>query len=514
MTRTARTALMVALACLASAACSAILDLQPPPTPAPAGLSGDDSGLMLEASPGDAGLAVTCLDLDAADPDGRTGSAATYSALDESGDAAAGPWAFYDLATNRAAQGFSGGAFDGRYVYLAPDLHSDVTRLDTAADGGFAQPGSWSVFDVASLSDAGAGPSYFSGATFDGRFVYFVPRGATGVPDGRVVRFDSTGTFKDSAAWSTFDTLSLVLDGGAATKGFSGAGFDGRYVYLVPNNNGSPDGRVVRFDTTVPEAGAPGDAGRADAGDGGDAGGVSNGGASVFGSPALWSTFDVSSLNPSATGFFGAAFDGTFMYLVGSFNGGVGNAGNSGITARVRVLGGFTNPASWSTFDMTTFNGDAVGFAGAAFDGHYLYFVPCLRGVVLRLDTTSNQPTSVSAWSAYDLSRVVPIPDGGSLTYATAAFDGRFVYLVPSAPAASGFAVVARYDTRSTFNADCAWSTVDLTRLNPGAINYVGAVFDGQYVYLVPHGNGVVARFSAKTPPSRPNLPAFHGSFY
>jgi hypothetical protein len=42
---------------------------------------------------------------------------------------------------------------------------------------------------------------------------------------------------------------------------------------------------------------------------------------------------------------------------------------------------------------------------------------------------------------------------------------------------------------------------------------YRGAVFDGEYVYLVPSGRSVVTRFDAKSPPGMPGLPAFHGSF-
>jgi hypothetical protein len=38
-------------------------------------------------------------------------------------------------------------------------------------------------------------------------------------------------------------------------------------------------------------------------------------------------------------------------------------------------------------------------------------------------------------------------------------------------------------------------------------------VFDGQYVYFVPHSGSTVARFDAKTPPSLPSLPAHFGSF-
>ena len=48
---------------------------------------------------------------------------------------------------------------------------------------------------------------------------------------------------------------------------------------------------------------------------------------------------------------------------------------------------------------------------------------------------------------------------------------------------------------------------------------FQGSVFDGRYLYLVPYWtggsySGNVFRFDAKTPPSMPNLPAFHGSFF
>ncbi len=107
---------------------------------------------------------------------------------------------------------------------------------------------------------------------------------------------------------------------------------------------------------------------------------------------------------------------------------------------------------------------------------------------------------------------LIPSDAGTTLPqFAGATFDGRFVYLVPSTP---GFGVAARYDTLSTFASDCAWSTVDLTQLDPAASFYFGAVFDGQYVYFVPRGTALVARFDAKAPPSLPKLPAYNGSFY
>ena len=61
---------------------------------------------------------------------------------------------------------------------MAPATSGLVTRLDTAATGGFKRAASWSTFDVATIGGARAGA--FSGALFDGRYVYFVPHGAGG----------------------------------------------------------------------------------------------------------------------------------------------------------------------------------------------------------------------------------------------------------------------------------------------------------------------------------------------
>ena len=81
-----------------------------------------------------------------------------------------------------------------------------------------------------------------------------------------------------------------------------------------------------------------------------------------------------------------------------------------------------------------------------------------------------------------------------------------------------GTTVLVRYDTFSSFDAPCAWTTFDLADVGiaAGLSDYYGAaVFDGQYLYLVPHNKQVPAlRFQAKTPASMPDLRAFHGSFY
>jgi hypothetical protein len=504
--RSSTRAFLVVLAGVAAVACSAILGLEPPPA-AP-----DDAGTAdasfdaggLDAGVFDTGTAPPlCVDLDA----GEGGSA--YAPLADP----PGGWAFFDTATiaARVAQ-FAGGTFDGRYVYLAPSTNGVVARVDTSAPGGFTLSGSWSTFDTATLPNDAGGPRAYSGAAFDGRYVYFVPHASVATYGGVVARFDSTADFANAASWSTFDMSSLGADGGASPKGFAGATSDGRYLYFVPDvDDGGPNGRVVRFDSTPVDSGAK-DAGLLPLPDAGlgDAGLLTLPSLSPFANGNLWSAFDVSTTNDAATGFVGAAFDGTSVYFVPYDNGGPVNGGLSSILARYRTDGGFGAAGSWASLDMTTVNGEAVSFAGAAYDGRYVYFVPHSRGVAVRFDTRAAKFNAQSAWSAYDIGRVA-VEAGASLAFYGAAFDGRFVYYVPSA---AGFGTVVRYDTLATFGADCAWSSVDLTQVNPDAAGYTGAVFDGEFLYLVPHANGIVARFDAKSPAAMPALPAFHGSFY
>jgi hypothetical protein len=51
----------------------------------------------------------------------------------------------------------------------------------------------------------------------------------------------------------------------------------------------------------------------------------------------------------------------------------------------------------------------------------------------------------------------------------------------------------------------------DTTKVHPKAAGFGTSVFDGRYLYLA---GGVIARFDAKSPASRPCLPSFFGSFY
>jgi hypothetical protein len=121
-----------------------------------------------------------------------------------------------------------------------PHVKTIATRFDTQG-GSFTSKTPWSTFDISTVapaSDAGA-PS-FSGAGFDGRFVYYVP-----ALTGGVVRYDTWSAFTDSCAWSSHD-ISLDVAGAVS---YYGAVYDGQYLYLVPKGTW-----VARFDTKTPNA--------------------------------------------------------------------------------------------------------------------------------------------------------------------------------------------------------------------------------------------------------------------
>jgi hypothetical protein len=161
----------------------------------------------------------------------------------------------------------------------------------------------------------------------------------------------------------------------------------------------------------------------------------------------------------------------------------------------------FSSASSWTAFDPNPPSGG--GYAGAVFDGRYVYFVPYYanftsHGEVLRYDTTLPY-TSQSSWSAFDpgSNGVGTDPDA----YWGVVFDGRYVYFAPewdstsTNPAGGEHGEVLRYDTMGLFDAPASWKTYD-----PGANGvgndpdgYRGVLSDGRYLYFVPYYNGVAS---------------------
>jgi hypothetical protein len=403
-------------------------------------------------------------------PDAEDG---VYHRLDEKSF-----WSSFDLAAARAAiaGGYAGGAFDGRYVYFVPygnGASGLVTRFDTT--GAFTSAAAWSTFELLGLNANAAG--YFGGAFAKGS-VYLAPYyrqydAAAAAINGTVGAFNTAGALDAASAWSFFDTKTAL----GSPSGFNGNGFDGRFVYFAPFVDGTGfHGKVARYDTQVP-----------------------------LDASTSWTSFDVSTVAANAKGFIGTIFDGRYVYFIPHASAsGVYN----GTTARFDTLGTFISSASWQTFDITSLNVNARGFFGGAFDGRYVYYVPALNdidnAIVARFDTTAAGLKTASAWQLFSLASVSP----NARSFYGAAFDGRYVYLVPNG--ASG-ALVTRYDTRAPFSEATSWSTFDLAAVDAGSRGFRGAVFDGRYVYFVPMSGSVVMRFDAREPAAMPS--GYSGSF-
>jgi len=336
----------------------------------------------------------------------------------------------------------------------------DTTTCTTPATTYSALNASWDTFDVASVTAAAHG---YAGGVFDGRYVYLVPHDNGQGLHGLVARYDSQAPFGSASAWTTFDVASV----NAKAMGFAHGAFDGRYLYLTPSGNGYL-GTIARYDTQA-----------------------------AFDNANSWSTLDLATLAPTAHGFGAIAFDGQYIYLIQERDG-TQLYPPGGLVARFDTSGPFTSAGSWSFFDVTTVSQYAGYFFGSAFDGRFLYLVPDSGGAIARYDTHAAFGAA-SSWSTFTTSAFSTRFFGG-------AFDGRYVYFVPSYDAqGAGLGVIARYDTTGTFTSSTAWSTFDVSTVNASAKGYRGAVFDGRYLFFVPYYNapnyhGFVARYDTQAP--------------
>lgn len=302
-------------------------------------------------------------------------------------------------------------------------------------------------------------------------------------------------------SFNTFDAYDAGKTSGLDTTGFLGAVFDGRYVYFSPQHDTRRrHGKVLRYDTH----------GR-------------------FDDPKSWTGYDAEKTSGLNTkGFYGAAFDGAYVYFVPrtdgqeyhtralrydtrqeftsssaweAFDAGLGishqgggfdgryvyfapGAGNKGVAGdKIRMIrydtqAAFTNRASWSTFDANRIAGlETADYDGVAFDGRYVYFVPIRTGAVLRYDTT--QPfAETNSWRAYNAAPLKMKMCVGSV------FDGAYLYFV----AYDNYAIV-RYNTRLPFEKDASWSAYDVRQtagISPFGFGYDGGFYDGRFVYFVP----------------------------
>jgi hypothetical protein len=344
---------------------------------------------------------------------------------------AASSWEAYDPHPPSGGGGYSEGAFDGRYVYFAPHDNGvislgEVLRFDTTQPFPFNNPSSWQAFDP-SQNGVGTSPKGYWGALFDGRYVYFAPEWQRTIGEhGEVLRYDTTLPFTAPSSWRTYDPGANGV--GTDPDGYKGIITDGTFIYFVPYYNGTAShGEVLRYDPGLP-----------------------------FNSPTAWTTYTPANFGVGniAKGFEGAVSDGHYIYFVPSYSGN-GPGAYHGEVLRYDPSLPFNVPSSWAAFDPGS-NGvgmDPDGYNGAIFDGRYIIFAPSNNGSgphaeVLLYDTTLPF-NSAGSWMTFD-----PAAQGVGTNprgFAGAVYDGRYIYFVPdrnSSGLTGPHDEVLRYDTR------------------------------------------------------------------
>ena len=371
--------------------------------------------------------------------------------------------AFYDLTQGgtQSVAGFCGGVFDGRYIYYVPytnvAFHGTVVRYDTTSS--FAAANSYAVYNLQQLNSFAKG---FWGGLYDGRYVYFSPFGGNTV----FTRYDTAYSFTASTSYSIVD-LSSITPGRIR---FTGGAFDGRYIYLSP---GAPRGTninvtIVRYDTTL-----------------------------SFIATSSYSVFDTSLIDASRVQYFGAIFDGRYIYFPPCDD---SSYSNSGSVARYDTTLPISAADSYDVFNLTAVATTCRGYQGGVFDGRYIYYipnsVPVLNPIMfVRYDTI--QPFgSVGSYTAFNLLSVDPSNLGQQ---AGAVFDGRYIYFGHD-QTSGGFAkgTIIRYDITRPFNLSSSYTCFCVNQ----NVTFKGPVYDGRYVYFPPAdlssgASGTIVRIDA-----------------
>lgn len=308
---------------------------------------------------------------------------------------------------NPESASFSAASFDGRYIYLASLYNGTrygglITRYDTTAP--LDDPASYTIFDTTSINDLSRG---IGSIIFDGRYMYFLAGYAGALRGGYVgiiTRYDTTASFTDPAAYSTFNAT--TLDSNA--KGMFYNVFDGRYIYFLPSTGGNK--KIMRYDTQAP-----------------------------FESADSYSFFDTNAVSTDLLYLGGGVYDGKYVYFTPTTN------ASSSVVLRYDTTRNFTESASYAVYNMADANAKAGAYASSVFDGRYIYYIPSINleghlGLVTRYDTLApfTDPTS---YSFFDLTGINSLYKG----FGGAAFDGRYIYMAHNDVNHEGYMV--RYDT-------------------------------------------------------------------
>jgi hypothetical protein len=200
-----------------------------------------------------------------------------------------------------------------------------------------------------------------------------------------------------------------------------------------------------------------------------------------FRNTTSWSVKDISGVGLGSAAGASGCNDGRYVYIT-PFN---------SKFIRYDTTLSFSADASYSSFDLKSLNGGTAPpgtSGGAVYDGsRYIYIAPLFaddaRGhIVVRYDTLAGSFTSAGSYATFDTTTV----DANCCGYLGAGFDGRYVYFCPYAKNGVVHGQFLRYDTQASFTSAGSWETFDLTTKNASLKGMNGVVCVGTKVYLVP----------------------------
>jgi len=272
-----------------------------------------------------------------------------------------------------------------------------------------------------------------------------------------VSRSDSKlySTIGSVASWEAYDAG--YVDS-LTTKGFSGAVYDGRFIYFVPYNNGAYNGIILRYDTTKP-----------------------------FKAAGSWEAYDFGSLaGGAAKGYSGGEIVDGFLYLSPFQN----TSAKHGKIVRYALSKPFKVAGSWEVFDATAVAADAKALGQPCTDGRFVYFPNAYYEIVLRYDT--QKPFGQAA--SYDYFNL------STLCWNVAAHNacckqGTHIVFAPDE------SNLLAYDTEKPFADSGSWADREvLYAKDMHTFGFRGCYSDPNYIYFAPwayHGSvyhGSVAR--------------------
>ena len=384
--------------------------------------------------------------------------------------------AIADISTN--CRGYFGGIFDGRYVYYIPYNRGEgvfsgiLTQYDTTQQ--FDLSYSYKYFDTTTVNSESKG---FHSGLYADNYIYLIPyQTDANVYSGLVTRYKTDSSF-GLIAGGAYDTYDMSENVSTNSRGFRSGVYDGRYIYYIPYYTGvNYSGVVTRYDTS-----------------------------GAFNNSTSYDTYDLTNVNANCKGFASGIFDGRYVYFV-PFNTDVDTF--NGMICRFDTSAPFTSSSSYSTFNLANIYSNYVGYSSAVFDGRYIYYIPyqydniTYNPYLIQYDTQGDGMQYERSYRIFDLMLL----NNDCKGYMGGNFDGRYLYLIPYKQTTAVYSgKIVRYDTTKNFTNQTSYSFMDLREnLNDNNVGYVGSVYDGNYLYLVPNFNGVfqsglVSRINTKS---------------